>query len=363
MNSMTFLQAGPMTTIQDLGRYGWQDKGVSVSGVMDEFATRLANRLVGNLDDAPVIEMTLMSDRIRFESASVIALTGVDMQFCINGRQVQRNEVLYVCQGDVLSGSVATQLFAKNNISVRGARAYIAVAGTLECDNVFGSYSTDLKGGFGGISGSKIKTGDSIYWTLKASQHIEEQQVGLPRATKMAVPDSVLENWYADRKVRLCLSQEVDRFEKGSVELIQQGAYKVTGESDRMGYRLSGTPLKHTKGCDILSSPLTKGSIQIPKDGQPIVMMSDRQTTGGYTKIGQVIKADLPYLAQRKPGDLISFEVITPEEAIELYKKRMSELDEHIGRAEVFTEEYSGSRDFAVSVNGRSYRVNVMEKT
>lgn len=363
MNSMTFLQVGPMTTIQDLGRFGFQNKGVSVCGAMDDIALRIGNRLVGNEDRAPVIEMTLMSDRIRFNRAGIIALTGVDMGFKINGCPVKCNQALYVSSGDVLSGGGAGKLIGQTSRNldeaevVEGARAYMAIHGHLECDKVFDSYSTDIKGGFGGLSGRKIHSGDQLSWSCESMS----DQITLPRVSQITVTDQVLLDWYGHRKVRLCLSPEMHRFEKGTMDKLQENTYKITTESDRMGYRLSGDSLKHVEGCDILSSPLTKGSVQIPKDGQPIIMMSDRQTTGGYTKIGQVIRADLPYLAQRKPGDFISFEFISSEEAIDAYKKRMMSLDKAIQRAEVVLEKYSSSRDFSISVDEKRYKVNVME--
>lgn len=353
--SMTFLQTSPMTTIQDSGRMGWQDKGVSVSGAMDEIALKTANRLVGNKDQAPCIEMTMISDRILFNGPAVIALTGADMGFSLNGHAVGRYRILYVCKGDVLDGKKS------------GGRAYLSIAGELECDKVFASYSTDLKGGFGGYRGRRIQKGDKLTWhsngpVVSGAKNCSKECMSISTVEKIKVPNSMLDEWYGSRKIRICLSPEQKRFKKGAISILTSSVYEVTAESDRMGFRLSGNPLEHLDGCDILSSPLTKGSVQVPKDGQPIIMMSDRHTTGGYTKIGQVIKADLPYLAQRMPGDKIYFDIIEPDDAIGLYRESMRRLDEQVKTARRYDEVITDSRDFKVTVEGIDYKVNVAEK-
>lgn len=353
--SMTFIQTSPMTTIQDFGRMGWQDKGVSVCGAMDEIALKTANRLVGNKDQAPCIEMTMISDRILFNSPAVIALTGADMGFSLNGQTVERYRALYVSKGDVLNGLKS------------GSRAYMSVAGELDVDKVFGSYSTDLKGGFGGYRGRRIQKGDQITWHLSGPfensvKDWTKASMFISKVEKIEVPNSVLNGWYDSRKIRICLSPEQSRFKSSAIGVLTSSVYEVTAETDRMGYRLSGNPLEHLDGCDILSSPLTKGSVQIPKDGQPIIMMSDRQTTGGYTKIGQVIKADLPYLAQRMPGDKIYFEIIEPDGAIDLYREGMTRLNDEVKTARRYVEMITDSRDFLVTVNGSEFKVNVTEK-
>lgn len=341
MTSVRVVKPGLLTTLQDAGRFGYQDRGISPSGVMDHLAMKHANLLVGNAPGEVVMEMTLMSGTFAFEGDALIALAGAEMDFKINDRPVERYRTLYLNAGDVLSGGFASA----------GARAYLAIRGGFAVPEVLGSKSTFLRAAIGGFEGRAIRQGDAL-GIHRLHDWIQER----------VLPADLIEPIYSDRKVRFVLGDEADAFTKEGQRTFLTSVYTVGNDSDRMGYRLSGAKIQHVSTGDILSGPIQFGSIQVPGNGQPIIMMADRQTTGGYTKIGQVIQMDLPYLAQRKPGDRVAFEVIRPEEAVTLWCDHHHQLEAfERTQAEPMALEAPPLR-LSIGLMSKNYQVTIRER-
>lgn len=292
---LTILSPGPLSTIQDAGRFGAMGKGFSPGGAMDMEAMALANLLVGNAPGVGVLEMTMLGITARFDCNCVIALTGADMYARLNDCPVGRYASIAVHPGDVLSMKAA-----KN-----GMRAYLAVAGGFDLPPVMGSVSTNLKCGLGGFQGRRLQAGDE----LPLNQSVDAFQ---PRWISVPgdYPDSIF--------LRVLLGPQDDAFTEQGVNTFLGSEYIVTDKADRMGIRLSGEKIESKNGVDILSDGIAAGSVQIPASGTPIIMMADRQTTGGYAKIATVISADLSRAAQARPGTRIRFVRVSEQEAIRL---------------------------------------------
>ncbi|WP_158598278.1 5-oxoprolinase subunit C family protein [Falsibacillus albus] len=304
------LKPGLLTTIQDLGRIGYQNLGVMIGGAMDKFAHSAANVLVENDVDEPTIEATLAGPHLQFRQSALIALCGADFHPLLNDKKVEMGSPLHVNQGDIL----------KLNNASNGARAYIAVKGGIISETFLGSCSTDMKMQRGGLNGRRFKRGDVI--ELKAT-HLKS---------------SIHSGWKASASLFTYLEQKTIRVNEGlqynwfseeSRHRFFEEKFTVLPQSDRMGIRLQGPNLSRLSKNELLTEGVTMGSIQVPPSGAPIVLMADRQTTGGYPKIAQVISRDLHALAQKKPGDTLSFEFISVKEAQRLIKeenKLMSQL-------------------------------------
>ena len=290
------LSAGPLSTVQDGGRFGSQAGGVTESGAMDRDSLRLANRLLGNEENAAALELTLFGGSFVFEGAGEIALTGAEMHPLLNGEPVPMTEAIPVRSGDRLDLGPA----------VRGVRAYLAVAGGIDVPVVLGSRSTDLKAGIGGFEGRKLRSGDVL---LALPRKSAEKEHAAP-ASARPVLQRLREASDADgvTAIRFRFGPQDSRFSAEAKGQFTRNVYTVGAANDRMGYRLEGPAVETAGGTDILSDGICFGSIQIPADGRPIVMMADHQTTGGYAKIGTVLSGDLPLLAQLGPGKKIRFE-------------------------------------------------------
>ena len=286
---------GALTTVQDLGRIGYQQFGVSVSGVMDPRATSLANCLVDNPEDEAVLECTLMGPELQFETGNVIAITGGDLQPMIDGQPVANYRAYYVKEGQVLR-------FAGPKT---GLRAYIAFAGGLDIPAVMGSRSTHMKAKIGGYQGRKLEKGDAIGF--------RSPKETLPHmASHMMSPEFKPRTEYT---LRVVMGPQDDMFTEDGIRTFLSEQYVLTPEFDRMGCRLEGPLIAHKDTGDIISDGIAFGAIQVPSSGKPIIMAADRQTTGGYTKIATVISADFRILAQLKAGDHVRFERVGIEEA------------------------------------------------
>lgn len=318
---------GALTTVQDAGRYGYMAAGIGPGGAMDTDAFREANRLVGNAENAAVLEMTLFGITAEFTEDTLIALTGADMGARLDGERVAPWTAVPVSAGQTLSMGIARE----------GCRTYLAVRGGIGVPAVMGSRSTNLKCRLGGFHGRALKAGDDIPIGQSAEEtdpddprsgtaraFLEKGTLQRPMQEKVAGP---VENPGAGRRhqygreleVRVVMGPQADLFTKKGMEAFLQTRYTVTPESDRMGLRLSGPVIESIHGVDIVSDGVTFGSIQVPKNGMPIILMADHQTTGGYAKIATVCSFDLPALAQAVPGTQISFREISVEEAQFLY--------------------------------------------
>lgn len=292
--SMTVISAGPLSTIQDKGRFGYLQYGFSPSGAMDLPAMRMANILVGNAPDDGVIEMTLMGMEVRFDSCCVIAITGGDMSPVLNGEPCPVYRSVDVCEGDVLSFSVAKS----------GLRTYLAVGGGFDLPMVMNSLSTNLKCKIGGFKGRKLEDGDVI--PLR-------QSYGVDLFGQRALPVPTIGR--DEITLRVVLGPQDSMFTQKGIDTFLSCPYLVTAQSDRMGIRLDGESIESSDGVDIISDGIATGSVQIPASGTPIILMSDRQTTGGYAKIATVLSSDLSLLAQARAGTTVRFSAVTFKEA------------------------------------------------
>ena len=301
---ITILKAGLQTTVQDIGRHGYQQYGVTVSGAMDPISSRVANILTGNSEDAPLLEITWSGPEIRFEKDSLISLCGGDLSPAINGKPISGWRPILVKKGDRLS-------FGK---CLRGLRAYLAIAGGIQVPQVMDSHSTYLKAGIGGYHGRALKKGDQLD-VMAPSPFIETLIKQPPIKLNWTAAGFALSIFRPSATFRVIPGKQADLFNNQSLLDFYHSPYKITLDSDRMGYRLHGNQLLLKKDAEILSDGVTFGSIQVPLNGQPIILMADRQTTGGYPRIGEVASADLPALAQVLPNTEIRFQEVTLEEA------------------------------------------------
>jgi len=299
------LDAGPQTTVQDLGRTGQMRYGIPPSGPVDRFAFVLANRLVGNADAAAVLECTLMGPRFEVTAAGSIAVTGADMPVSVNGRGAAGWATLTVKPGDVVKlGSART-----------GVRSYIGFAGGLDVPLVLGSRSTYLRGRVGGLQGRALKKGDELAVFQSGS-------VRPRRVAQGAIPD-----YTGEPTIRAVLGPQADRFTPEGLGALFGGRYEVLPQSDRMGSRLRGPRIDHARGHDIVSDGIALGSIQVPGDGQPIVLLVDRQSTGGYTKVATICSSDIWRVGQARPGQSLRFQSIGVEEAHRLLRQADAALE------------------------------------
>lgn len=300
MSFLSIINPGFLTTIQDRGRFNYQKWGVPVSGAMDEYALRVANILVGNDEHEASLEITILGPAIKFLASGVVALTGADLGASLNERSCKPWESYRVSKGDILQFAGA----------VSGCRAYLAAAGGFDIPDVMGSKSTYLRGRIGGLDGRALREGDELGVKPQVNGWIPKARV---------VPAEYRKKLTTPMVARVVLGPQDDAFTPEGIETFLLSEYKFTLETDRMGCRLEGPVIKHKHKPDIISDGIAPGSIQVPGKGTPIILMADRQTTGGYAKIATIITPDLWQIAQAKPGDRIRFNKITPTQAYEAY--------------------------------------------
>lgn len=289
--SITVLNPGLLTTVQDQGRVGYQQFGVPVSGAMDPRSASLANILVGNPQDEAVLECTMLGPQLRFDRDNCFAVCGGDLGAALDGQAIERYRAVSAKAGQVLRFTVPKA----------GCRAFIAFAGGLDIPLVMGSRSTYMKAKIGGYQGRKLEKDDVIAFRA-------------PRASLPRMEDRRLTPEFVPQKVytlRVILGPQDDCFTQTGVDTFLSKEYSVTQEFDRMGCRLEGDVIQHKDGGDIISDGISFGAIQVPPAGKPIIMLADRQTTGGYTKIANVITADFRIMAQLKAGDRVRFRQVS----------------------------------------------------
>lgn len=294
--SITVLNPGLLTTVQDMGRMGYQQFGVSVSGVMDPRSAAIANILAGNQEGEAVLECTMMGPHLQFDRANTIAITGGDLMPTLDGQPIPTYRAISVQAGQVL----------RFQAPKTGCRCFIAFTGGLDIPEVMGSRSTYLKAKIGGVEGRKLQKGDVIPFRAP----------GVPKNLNIRFisPEFVPREVYT---LRVVLGPQDDAFTQEGMNTFLRETYTVTPEFDRMGCRLDGPAIQHVSGGDIISDGIAFGAIQIPSHGRPIIMLADRQTTGGYTKIATVISADFRLLGQLKAGDKVRFEKVSIGQAQE----------------------------------------------
>lgn len=313
------LHAGMFTTVQDLGRFHYQQYGVPVGGAMDKSALRMINMLVGNEENEAGLEITIMGPKLLIKKTTLLAIGGADMEPLLNGERIPLWRPILAEEGSMLCLGKAKS----------GCRAYVTFAGGINIDRTMGSKSTYIRAALGGIEGRMLKKGD--YFQIGtgaevASRFIQNLQEEKRIKTKWAICNNALPKYKKHPILRVITDFEYDQFTEESIKSFFSKEYKVSNYADRMGYRLDGDVLNRVEEIEILSSPVTFGTIQVPNGGQPIILMADRQTTGGYPRIGNVISVDLPLLAQLKPGDYVTFEKITMEDAAQLYIKQETSM-------------------------------------
>jgi antagonist of KipI len=304
------IKPGWFTTVQDLGRHGYQQYGVPVGGAMDRHAFVLANRLVGNPDRDAALELTLKGPDLLFEQETVMAITGADLMPVLNGTVVPTWTSLQVPAGSRLAFGARR----------RGTRGYLAIAGGIDVPVIMGSRSTHVSSRTGGLQGRALLAGD----VLVAGVPSRDMDSVIGRA----VPERLRPRYATTALLRVLPGPQDDCFADGALELLTSHPYRLSSRSDRMGYRLEGPTLAHTGTGPWLSDGTAMGALQVPPDGQPILLMADRQTTGGYPKLAVVISADLHLAAQLMPGDTITFEATTLAQAQALVRAQWDELDE-----------------------------------
>ena len=293
MEIFEIIQPGAYTTVQDRGRFGYQQFGVPICGAVDGFAYCVANALLGNSGDEAVLEATVLGPKIEVLSPGLIAITGGNLSPFLNGTPLAMWESVAIHQGDLIQFKGIKS----------GCRAYIAVDGGIDVPVVMGSRSTYVAGKIGGIDGRPLAAGDK----LKKGEGRGRSGLRIPMELVPAYPDDI--------DIRVILGPQDDYFSHG-IEKFFNTTFKVSSKADRMGYRLEGEPIIHKQGVEksIISEPSVPGGIQVPPDGQPIILLVE-QTVGGYTKIATVISPDIGKVGQAKSGNRIHFRQVTLEEA------------------------------------------------
>lgn len=297
--------AGPLTTVQDPGRRGWRRFGVPTGGVMDQVSAALANFLVGNPPDAAVLEFMLWGGTFEVVADSCrLAITGGLFPISAAGQWMASNRSFRLRRGDLL----------RIDHTPNAAWGYLAVAGGISVPPFLGSFATHVPSKLGGLNGRALLQDDELPLALSSAAH------GLDRALYRR-------NRPLDAPIRVILGPQDDMFDPTTVELFLQSAWRVTHQANRMGYRLEGPSLDAAQGATFVSDGMMPGSIQVPGSGQPIVLLRDGPSTGGYLKIACIISADLDTIAQRGPGSWIRFQAVTLEEAQRLHEVYLADLD------------------------------------
>ena len=311
--AMHVIAPGPRTTIQDKGRLGYQNSGFAPSGFIDRVASRMANALVDNEDGEAVVEFCLIGPTLYFDETVNLAVCGGDFSIDVDGEIYPANEAVHVPAGAKVS-------IRTGQVGLYGS---LAVAGGLDVPVVMGSRSTNLRCGIGGWHGRALQAGDVIplRHPEKGKKDLSWRWVPQRRLVRPEDPDVT--------KIRVIPGPQEDMFTEKGIRTFYESEYTVTARSDRMGYRLSGPQVESLGGYDILSDGIVNGSVQISGTGEPIVMMADRQTTGGYAKIASVINVDIPLFAQLRPGQVVQFEQCTVQEAQRLARASGDAWREH----------------------------------
>jgi len=300
---------GPQTTVQDLGRVGHLRYGIPPSGPLDVRAFVIANRLVGNPDGAAALEATVLGPRFTLEAAGAIAVTGADAPVTVNGAAAETWTTLPLAAGDSVRIGAARA----------GVRIYVAFAGGLDVPPSLGSRATYLRGRLGGLQGRSLRR-DDVLRVFPASS---------PPPRRL--PVSAIPPLEREPEIRVVLGPQADRFTADGIATFLGNPYEMLPQSDRMGARLSGPRIAHARGHDIISDGIALGSVQVPGDGQPIVLLVDRQSTGGYTKIATVGSFDIGRVGQVKPGQRLRFRAVDVAEAHRLRRAWDASLAEAAG--------------------------------
>jgi antagonist of KipI len=306
------LRAGFLTTVQDLGRTGFREFGISVGGALDQHALRVANLLVGNTESAAGLEITLGSVRARFADNRAIAWCGGDFDVLVGSTTLPAGHVANVRADDEV---VFTQ-------GKRGCRAWLAISGGVDVPVVLESRSTDLRGGFGGQDGRPLRDGDLV----PLGECRRSQTAATGEVSSWSAPVDWTTTAKEEPVLRFVRGSDWDRFNASAHLALTSAAFTVSPDSDRMGARLDGPELQRDKDVDLVSEAVAPGTVQVPPGGKPIVLLGDCQTIGGYPKIAHVITVDLPMAAQLRANDRVQFREVALADAHRLLFQREHDL-------------------------------------
>jgi antagonist of KipI len=306
MAGIRVIRPGLQTTVQDSGRWGWQAQGVPVAGPMDPRSFRVANALVGNAPGTSALEITMLGPDITFDDERVVAVAGAEFRVTLDGTAAAIGRPFLVGPGSRLSMGGRS----------KGVRAYLGISGGIAVAPVFGSRSTHVPSRLGGVDGRALRAGDWLPLGDMASgigplfeRAGRAHAKWLESGHAVSVPDR-------HARIRVLPGPQGDRFTAAAFDLLQSAPFSIGPDSDRMALRLRGPSLGHRGSADIISDATPLGALQVPASGQPILLLADRQTTGGYPKIAIAITADIGLAGQLAAGDSISFEVCTPRTAL-----------------------------------------------
>lgn len=306
MTRLVIKTCGALTTLQDSGRKGYQRYGLSNAGAMDRTALAIANALVGNKPDEAAIEFAVFGGELVVEGGEArVAIAGANCPLDVDGEPVP----------PLTSRRVAPENIIRIGAARAGVFAYLAVAGSFDVAPMLGSVSVHLRTGLGGLDGTPLKAGNAL--------PLRSHRIEGPDLELAANPDPT------PGPIRIVLGPQDDLFAEAGIETLLSSEYQITAEADRMGYRLSGPKIAHADGFNIVSDGIVTGSVQVPGTGEPIVLLADRQTTGGYPKVATIVRADLARFVQMRPGSSLRFAAVTLQEAVALARsdaRRMESL-------------------------------------
>ena len=354
------IRPGVFSTVQDLGRFGRQMQGVPVAGAMDSAALRIGNILLGNDENAAGLEITIIGPTLKVISGEgCCSITGAEVGVMKNGAPIPCWTAFKLSFGDELSFTPPEP--------DKGARAYLCVSGGFDVPLSMGSRSTYTRGGFGGFEGRSLKAGDVLKTFAPTAPW--------DGCEGLACPPKLRPRRDSGAPLRVIPGPQDDAFTEEGLETFYSAEYVISNSADRMGYRMEGPLISHKEGADIISDGICLGAVQVPGHGQPIIMLADRQTTGGYTKIGVVCTVDLGNLAQRLPGQKVRFVKTTLAEAVNLLKQEaelFSELKQLLENSRLLPQSAEDNASSSlnatsssspkrgamrVTVNGKQYQV------
>jgi len=321
MKQVTIRRAGILTTVQDLGRIGCRQFGVSLGGALDAFALRVANLLVGNEESAAGLEITLGGLQLRFADDRIVGWCGGEFDVRVGSTSLPAGHVAGISAGEEL----------KFNHPKIGCRCWLAISGGIDVPKILGSRSTDLRAGFGGFEGRALRDGDAIRLGARPgsfafAKATADKQTAATRISSWSAPEPWSQTASANPTLRVGRGADWDRFDDVTIQRFTNEAFVVSPDSDRMGVRLAGPELRPTNHSELISEAVAPGTIQVPSSGMPILLLGDCQTIGGYPKLAHVITVDLPIAAQLRAGDPIRFSEVSLADAHRLLLERESEL-------------------------------------
>ena len=326
--SLKIVRSGFLTTVQDLGRVGFRQFGVSSGGALDLHAMRIANLLVGNEESAAGLEITQGNVRLRFDDERIISWCGGDYEFRVASCSIPGGHSMLVSAGDELFIAGPRQ----------GCRAWLAVSGGVAVPLVLGSRATDLRGNFGGLHGRAVRDGDSLPLGKNSKRtKIWMEDLRAERIARWSAPEPWSQTATAAPMLRVIRGADWNRFNPPSpsygvagdvsIQRFTSEAFTVSPDSDRMGVRLAGPELHRTNDTELISEAVAPGTIQVPPNGKPILLLGDCQTIGGYPKIAHVITVDLSIAAQLRAGDQVRFSEVSLADAHGLLLERERDFE------------------------------------